>query len=67
MSGLNFVAQKLRVSLIMNSNTFTNEAMRWTFADEVRFTASPVPELSTGSMALVGSLITLAAVRRRKH
>ena len=66
-SGLNFVAQKLRVSLIMNSNTFTNEAMRWTFADEVRFTASPVPELSTGSMALVGSLITLAAVRRRKH
>lgn len=65
-SSLNFTAQKVRVSLLMNSNTVTNEAMRWTFADEVMFTTSPIPELPTSALALLG-MVTLAVARRRKR
>jgi hypothetical protein len=64
LSGLSFDAEKIRVTL--NSNGQVSNGQKWTFVDEVRFTATPVPEASTPAMSLAGlGLLWLLARARR--
>lgn len=58
-SGLSFNSDKVRVTL--NSN-----GQKWVFADEVQFTATPVPEPETYAMMLAG-LGALGFMARRRQ
>lgn len=58
-SGLKFNSDKVRVTL--NSN-----GQNWVFADEVQFTATPVPEPETYALMLAGLGFVGFAARRRK-
>lgn len=57
-SGLDIHSQQVRVSAYANGP--------WTFVDEVRFTAAPIPEPETYAMLLAGLGLMGAVARRRK-
>jgi len=64
-SGLNFDSQLVRVTLDANGQGAPNN-QKWTFADEVQFQVTAVPEPSAYALALAGlGLLGVVARRRR--